>query len=177
MARVRNDYKLRLRPGAMEIPRAHHRAYYVVPPLNYHGGNVTNLVDVFEQVILGLEKGVVYEVMRLDARKRKRLVRLAEIINQTLIGYQLQCAAFPDAPCPRSFQTNRFLFASEPPVICFEHIVALRLRDDAFVLLPHVGEDCVCAFLVEPVNLFRAAQKDAAQDERANALGMSLRVS
>src|SRR5262247_2653702 len=170
MARIANDYKLRLRPGAMERPRAHDRADYVVPPLNDHGRNVANLVHIFEQVIVGLEKRIVYEVMRFDARKRNGLVRLAEIINQTLIRYQLQCAALPDAPCPRSFQTNGFIFASEPPVIRFEHIAALRFRDDALVLLPHVWEDCARALLIEPFNLFRAAQKDAAQHKRANAL-------
>src|SRR5215467_14638447 len=104
MSRIADDNKLRLRPSAMERPRAHHRTDYVVPPLNDHGGNMANLVDIFEQVIVGLEK-------------RIGLVRLAEIINQTLIRYQLQCAALPDAPCPRSFQTNGFIFAGEPPVI------------------------------------------------------------
>src|SRR5215831_4959924 len=177
MARIANDNKLSLRPSAMEFPRAHHRADYVVPPLNDHGGDVANLVDIFEQVIVGLEKRIVYEVMRFDARKRNGLVRLAEVINQTLIRYQLQRAALPDAPCPRGFRTDGFIFASEPPVIRFEHIAALRFRDDALVLLPHVGEDCARAFLVEPVNLFRAAQKDSAQRERTDALWMSLRVS
>src|SRR5215510_3702813 len=177
MSRIADDNKLRLRPSAMEFPRAHHRADYVVPPLNDHGRNVANLVNIFEQVIVGLEKRIVHEVMRFDARKRKRLVRLAEIINQTLVGYQLQCAALPDAPCPRGFQTNGFIFASEPTVIRFEHIAALRFRYDALVLLPHVWEDCARALLIEPFNLFRAAQKDAAQHKRANALRMGLRVS
>src|SRR5215468_10015005 len=99
MARVRNDYKLRLGPGAMERPRAHHRADYVIPSLNDHRGNVANLLYIFEQVIFGLEKRIVYEVMRFDARNRNGLMGLAEIINQTLIRYQLQGAALPDAPC------------------------------------------------------------------------------
>src|SRR5499426_4731870 len=116
MARVRNDYKLRLGPGPVKIPRAHHRADDVVPPLNDHGGNVANPVDIFEQVIVGLEKRIVNEVMRFDARKWKRLARIAEIINQILIRYQLRCAALPDAPGSRGFQTNGFIFASEPPV-------------------------------------------------------------
>src|SRR5215470_12274361 len=177
MARIANDNKLSLRPSAMEFPRAHHRADYVVPPLNDHGRNVANLVNIFEQVIVGIEKRIVYEVMRFDARKWKRLARLAEIINQILIRYELRCAALPDAPGSRSLQTNGFIFVGEPPVICFEHIAALRFRDDAHVLLPHVGKDRAGAFLVEPVNLFRAAQKDTAQDERANSLWVSLRVS
>src|SRR5215467_10725691 len=177
MSRIADDNKLRLRPSALEFPRAHHRADYVVPPLNDHGGNVANLVDIFEQVIVGLEKRIVYEVMRFDARKWKRFARFAEIINQILIRYQLRCAALPGAPGSRSFQTNGFIFAGEPPVICFEHIAALRFRDDAQILLPHVGEDCAGAFLVEPINLFRAAQKDAAQDERADSLRVCLRVS
>src|SRR5215475_3788141 len=177
MSRIADDNKLRLRPGAMEFPRAHHRADHVVPPLNDHGGNVANLVHIFEQVIVGLEKRIVHEVMRFDARKWKRLARIAELINQILIRYQLRCASLPGAPGSRSFQTNGFIFAGEPPVICFEHIAALRFRDDAQILLPHVGEDCAGAFLVEPINLFRAAQKDAAQDERADSLRASLRVS
>src|SRR5215470_11530821 len=109
MSRIAYDNKLSFRPGAMELPRAHHRADYVVPPLNDHGRNVANLVNIFEQVIVGLEKRVVYEVMRFDARKRKRLMRLAEIINQILIRYQLRCAALPAAPCPRSFQPDGFI--------------------------------------------------------------------
>src|SRR5215470_20381105 len=177
MSRVADDNKLRLRPSAVEFPGAHHRADYVVPPLNDHGGNVANFVNIFEQVIVGLEKRIIYEVMRFDARKWKRLARLAEIINQILIRYELRCAALPDAPGSRSLQTNGFIFVGEPPVICFEHIAALRFRDDAHVLLPHVGKDRAGAFLVEPVNLFRAAQKDTAQDERANSLWVSLRVS
>src|SRR5215470_5134661 len=113
MSRIAYDNKLSFRPGAMELPRAHQRADYVVPPLNDHGRNVANLVNVFEQVIVGLEERIVYEVMRFDARKRKRLVRLAEIINQLLIGYEFQCAAFPDAPSSRGFQTNRFIIACQ----------------------------------------------------------------
>src|SRR5262245_54958267 len=177
MSRIADDNKLRLRPGAMEFLRAHHRTDYVVPPLNDHGGDVANFVDIFEQVIVGLEKRIVYEVMRFDARKWKRLARLAEIINQILVRYQLRRAALPDAPGSRSFQTNGFIFAGEPPVICSEYIAAFRFGDDAHVMLPHVGEDCAGAFLVEPINLFRAAQKDAAQDERANSLRVCLRIS
>src|SRR5215510_5515703 len=102
MSRIADDNKLRLWPGAMEFPRAHHRADHVVPPLNDHGRNVANLVNIFEQVIIGLEKRIVYEVMRFDARKWKRLARIAEIINQILIRYQLRRAALPDAPGSRS---------------------------------------------------------------------------
>src|SRR5262249_40902952 len=90
---------------------------------------------------------------------------------------QLQCAALPDAPCSRGFQTNGFNIAGEPPVIRFEHIASLRFGDDALVLLPHVRKDCARAFLVEPVNLIPATQKYSAQREPSDALRMSLRVS
>src|SRR5262249_52174742 len=74
-------------------------------------------------------------------------------------------------------QADGFIIAGEATVIRLEHIASLRSGDDALVLLPHLGEDCARAFLVEPVNLFRTAQKDSAQRERTDALWMSLRVT
>src|SRR5262249_74863 len=69
MSRGANHYKLRRWPGAMERPRAHHWADYVVPSLNDHNRNVANLVNIFQQIIVGLEKCIIDEVMRFDARK------------------------------------------------------------------------------------------------------------
>src|SRR2546427_10552663 len=70
MARVRCDVKLRLRPRAMQIPGARHRANNVVSPLHNHAGYLTNLPDVFNQIILARKETVVHEVMAFNARER-----------------------------------------------------------------------------------------------------------
>src|SRR2546425_7499892 len=69
MARIGRDVKFRFRPRAMQIPRAGHRANNVVSALHNHAGYLTNLPDVFNQIILARKETVVREVMTLDASK------------------------------------------------------------------------------------------------------------
>src|SRR5205085_10174799 len=54
--------------------------------------------------------------------------------------------------------------------------MALGFGDGREILFPHVREDRARALLIEPANLFRPAQEDAAQNERAHARGMRLGV-
>ena len=56
------------------------------------------------------------------------------------------------------------------------HIVALFHRDGCHIVLPVVREQAARALLVEPANILRAGEEDAAHDQAMHALGVGLRV-
>src|SRR6266436_3407297 len=72
VSRIGNDAKLRLRPGLVQLPGAHHRTNDVVPPLNDHGGNVTNPANILDQVVVSLKETIVHKVVTLDASQGQR---------------------------------------------------------------------------------------------------------
>src|ERR1700733_5643695 len=129
MPGVRDNMEFRFWPGAMKIPRTHHRTYHVVPPLNDNGGNMANEAYVVGQVVLPAEESIVHEIVALDSGKRKCLIHFGVMVNQLLIGYQLQRAGFPTAPHLSRKEAHGFIVAGEPAVIGFYHIASLGFRD------------------------------------------------
>lgn len=89
MARVGNDDELGFGPGAMQIPAAGDRTAGVVTAMDDDGGKMADSADVFDQIIIGLEKAIVHEIMALDPGERQSHARFRELIDQRLIGDEL----------------------------------------------------------------------------------------
>ena len=90
MSRVGDDPQIRLGPREVELPRAHRRTDDVVAPLDDDGRDVADRVDVLDEPVVGLEEGVVDEVVALDARERDRFVRIAEVGDRRVVWDQLE---------------------------------------------------------------------------------------
>ena len=78
---VSNDFEFRLRPRSMQIPGAHDGTHDVVTTMDDHAGNVSNAIDMFDQVVVSFKETVVHEVVTLDTCDCKCLVRFGEIID------------------------------------------------------------------------------------------------
>ena len=68
VAGVRDDIQRCFGPGAVQIPGVHDRTNDVVATVNDYRWNVSNTIDVVEQVVVGLEETVIDEVMTLNPR-------------------------------------------------------------------------------------------------------------
>jgi hypothetical protein len=58
MTGVGNDLESRFRPGAMQIPGIRHRTNNVVPTLDDHSRQVSNPIDVLQQVIVSIKEAM-----------------------------------------------------------------------------------------------------------------------
>ena len=86
MAGIGDDFEVCFWPGPVEFPRAHDGADNVVTALDDHAGNVSNLVDIVDQEVIGIEEDVVDEVVTLDPGQGECCVRLPIMLYQVLIG-------------------------------------------------------------------------------------------
>src|SRR4051812_7994091 len=161
----------------MQLPSTHHRADDIIATLHNDSRNVANLSDVFDEVVVRLEEGIVHEVVAFYARKCHRKLRLCKLLYHCVIEEELRCASLPDAPGARSLKPHLLVIARQTAIVGAYHIIALFFWNDFQILFPHVREDVACALLIKPANLFRATKKDAAQDELPHSAGMRLRVS
>src|SRR6266702_1407720 len=71
-----------LRPGTMQVPGTGHRADHVISSLNDHPRNMTDLADVFDQIVFGWKETIVHEVVTFNARKCFRECRLGESFDR-----------------------------------------------------------------------------------------------
>lgn len=85
VAGVGDDLQRCFGPGAVEVPCVHHRTDDVVTSMHDHAGDVSNAIDVFDQVIIRVEETVVHEVVTFDSRERDCHVRLAEVVDHLLV--------------------------------------------------------------------------------------------
>lgn len=140
-----------------------------------HPGQVGDARHVAQQLVR-LEEGVVDEIVAFDAGDGQRPVRIGEAIHHLAVGAQRGGAPLPAGPGLGGVHLGDLVAAGQAPVERGHQVVALVLRDRRQVILPVVGEQPAGAFLVEPAELVRAAQEDAAQDQCLDPLGMGLRV-
>ena len=163
----------------MQVPCVHKRTHHVVTSMNNHRRNVSNAIDVFDQVVVSLEETVVHEVVTLDSRDCERFVGFGELIDETLVWKKFQRTGFPLRPRFRRFETHRLIVARQPSIIGADHVAAFSFRNQAQVRFPVVWEYRARALTVfiKPANLFWPAQKDSAQDQSAHSFRMRLRVS
>src|ERR1051325_1702141 len=106
MAGIRNNFQLRLRPGAMELPGAHDRANNVVTTLHDDTRNSADTADVFDQIIVGWEEGVVHEVVAFDACEGEGELRLGKFFDHCRIEEKFRSAALPNTPGARRLQSH-----------------------------------------------------------------------
>jgi hypothetical protein len=82
VAGIRDDLQIRFRPRTMKVPGAYHRTDGVVTALHDHAGDRSNLADMFDEVIVRTEEGVVHEVVALNPRKRQRKFSIAKLLDR-----------------------------------------------------------------------------------------------
>src|SRR5438132_6083371 len=106
MSGIRDDAQLGFRPGPVQVPGARHRANNIVAALNDYAGNLPDLLDILDQIILCWEETIVHEVVAFDACEGERKLRVSKSLNRVVIKEQLGRAAFPDTPRARGFDPN-----------------------------------------------------------------------
>src|SRR5437764_8547528 len=163
MTRVRREVQFSFRPGTMQVPCARHRTDYIVAPLDNHAGDLANLADDLDQIILSREETVVHEVVTLDAREGFSKVWIGKSFDRFGIEIELRSRSFPNRPCARGCDANLVVVAGESTIVSAHHILAFIFRDDLDEFFPDIGKDPTAAFLIEPLDLFRPAEKDSAQ--------------
>ena len=85
---IRHDHQFRLRPGAVQGPGTAHRADHVIAALHDDAGNVADARHVAQQLVVDLEEAAIDEVVALDAREGRGVVRLFEF--RDVGGVQVQ---------------------------------------------------------------------------------------
>ena len=81
------DYpEIRFGPSLHKLPGCHDRTHAVVTPLNDHSRDITNPLDVIEQLVLVLEEASVDEVMHFDTCERKGKIRRTEVVHEIGVG-------------------------------------------------------------------------------------------
>src|SRR5437762_236673 len=109
MARVRRDVKVCLRPGAMQVPGTRHRTDNVVTALNDDAGDVANLSDVLDQIIVRGKKAVIHEVVTLNAGEGLSESRIGKSLDRLGIKKEFRRRAFPNRPRARRFESHTLI--------------------------------------------------------------------
>src|SRR6185437_13126963 len=111
----------------------------------------------------------------MRAKSEGKLV-LFIVGGKTGIGHELGGCSLPSAPDLGRRKLHSVVRAGQAAVIGGEQIITLSFRDVSKVGLPGVGKEDGRAALIKPVDLLLAQEKDAAQDDFRDALGMSLAI-
>src|SRR5205085_7135770 len=151
--------QLSLRPGSMQVPGTRHRTDDVVTALNDHPGNVADLPNVLDQIIVGRKETVVHEVVALNAREGLRESRIGKSFDRLRIEKEFRRRAFPNRPRTRRFKSHLLIIARQTAIVSTDHVVTFIFGNDFQKFFPNVGEDPTTTFLVEPPDLFRPAKK------------------
>src|SRR5438046_5672578 len=151
MTSVRREVQFGFRPGTMQVPRARHRTDDIVAPLNDHTGDVANLADVLDQIILSREETVVHEVVTLDAREGFSKSWISKSLDRFGIEIELRSCSFPNRPGARGCDANLVIVAGESTIVSDDHVVAFICRDDLNEFFPDIREDPTATFLIEPL--------------------------
>src|ERR1700694_5093763 len=106
MSGIRDDAQLGFQPGPVQAPGARHRAHNIVAALNDYTGNLPDLLDTLDQIILSREEAIVHEVVAFDAGEGERKLRVSKSLNRVVVKEKLGSAAFPDTPCACGFDPN-----------------------------------------------------------------------
>ena len=70
---IGDDAQIRLWPGAGKVDGDLRRCHHIVAAMHDHAGNVPQAVRGADQLIVGVEKAAMHEVVAFDARKRERV--------------------------------------------------------------------------------------------------------
>src|ERR1700752_1951133 len=86
VARVGDDLKCGLGPFAVQIPGVHNGTNYVIPSMHDNCRDVSNHIDMFQQIVISFEERVVLKVMTLDASKGEGFLGFAKVIDHPLVA-------------------------------------------------------------------------------------------
>lgn len=175
MPGVADDLQFAVRPGLVQGPGIVQRTDGVVAAMHDHARQMGDAVHVLEQLV-GPEEALVDEEVVLDARDRQRPARLGEAVHHHGVGAQRGGAALPGRPGLGGVHLGDLVATGQALVEGRQQVAALFRRDRRDIVFPIVREQAAGAFLVEPVDVLRTAEEDAAQDQRMDPLGMGLRV-
>src|SRR5215471_20631205 len=164
--------QLCLGPCPVEVPGTIHGADHIITTLNNYTGNVTNLRDVLNQIILGGEETVVHEIVTFDPRKRFSKRRVGESFDRFRIKEELRGTSFPNRPGASGRNPHLLIVAGEAAIVSADHVVTFIWGDDFQIFFPDIGKNPATSFLIEPLNLLRPAEKDSPQHELRRALRM-----
>ena len=112
--------------------------------------------------------------MTLDAREGFSKSWIGKPLDRLGIEIELRSCSFPNRPGARGCDANLVVVAGESTIVSAHHVVAFIFRDDLDEFFPDIGKDPTTTFLIEPLDLFRPAEKDAAQHQLRCAIRMSL---
>src|SRR5258708_22339276 len=173
MSGVRNDLQIGLRPCPVQFPGARDRTDNIIHAVQDDRRDMTNPTNILDQEILSFKERIVHKIMAFDARKCRCKLGIAEFLDQVRILEEFRGASLPDAPGACSLQSDLRVFAGQSPVISSHHVTPFRPWNYIYKLLPDIREDPAGAILIEPLDLFWAAKKNAAQNQLSNTIGMS----
>ena len=97
MPRIGHDAELRLRPARREIEGTDDRTDHVIAAVDDHGGNMTDAVDIVEQLRFRPEEASIHKIMSLDAREGWSETIATEKLLALRVGEQRARRAFPGA--------------------------------------------------------------------------------
>src|ERR1700674_5552224 len=103
MPGVWDNSQFGFRPGTMKVPSTPHRTHHIVAALDDYAGNLPDLLDILDQIIVGWKETIVHEVVAFDAREGEGKLRVSKSLNRLIIKKKLGGAAFPDTPCAGGF--------------------------------------------------------------------------
>ena len=162
----------------MQIPSALHRADDVIAALHDHSRDVADLRHPIEELVGVVQEAAVDKVMALDACERIGEFGIVEFGDVAGVEAQEARGALPFRPATGGFAAHGGVVAGETTIVGRHHLAALGLREqpDELGIELRVQRAGTVRCAVEPIELPRAHQEDAAQHELGDPRRMGLRV-
>ena len=151
------------------------RTHHVVAPMHNDARNVFQPSRIAAKLI-GFKKGMIDEIVVLDARQTQGDMRVAEVIRGGVIGQQRHRAPLPHRPGLGRRHAPQFVRAGEQPMKSVQQIAAFILGNRRKIIPPVIRENRIRAILIKPVNIARAAEKNPAQNQAAHTLRMGFSI-
>src|ERR1700730_1852859 len=95
---IRNETQFCLGPRAIQVPGALHGADHIVAALHDDCGNVADLADILDELIVGAHEAAIDEVMTLDAGERRRVLVFPELLDVLRMQMQETRGPLPYGP-------------------------------------------------------------------------------
>ncbi len=172
VSRARDHVKVGFGPSAVEFPCREGGADHIVTALDDACGDMSDLVDVFEQPVVRFKKATVDKVVTFDAGKSECFLVVFKATE--VIGGDIEAAGtdFPMRPCSGCMDLDVDIFVGESSIIGFDQAVSFFEGDGFEKIFPVVGEDGACATFIKPVEFLGAQQEDPAQDQAKASVGV-----
>jgi hypothetical protein len=172
-----DDLEVGLGPGFVEVPSVGEGADNIIAPMDNDAGDIPEGVGVFNEPVIGLEKGFVHKIVAFDAGKSVCMMVFGESAEESGVEAELKSAPFPCRPGLGRLLPDLGIRGGKPFVVGLDEVVSFGQRDGSEEFFEEVGKKMVGAILIKPAELFLPREENAAHDERLDSGGMSLGVS